>query len=114
MVGAIFVLCLSPAANARGRAWHWCHSHSSTKVSWPMQPPQGTPLEHLALVAGKNCILGPPGSETIRDSFPLATAPRSPQTAYSLKRTPSLPVKKAYLFVLELQPEWQASGLSYK
>lgn len=64
-----------------------------------MQPTQGTSLEHLALVAEKNCVSGPHEAKTFsktalhRQSFPHPT----PQVTAEIVHTPSSPVQMGYL-----------------
>ena len=57
-------------------------------------------------------FLSPTGlSVTIRKTVLGRLLPPGHSTHNRLKHTPSLSVKKAYLLVLELQPEGQVSGL---
>lgn len=72
---------------------------------------KGMSIDFLALVAREFAFLGPTGltiGETVFDRLPH----REHCTYSRLKCIPS-PVNEAYLLVLELWPEWQASCLQY-
>ena len=61
-----------------------------------MSPIRGTPIEHLALVASRDCDSGPHGSETIRNSSWQATTPNQ-QTADQNTPKSSYEKKPIYL-----------------
>lgn len=72
-------------------------------------------LDHMALVAvgGGCCFSGPHGSETIGETVFGRLPPPGYFTDSGLKYTSRLSMEKAYLLVLELWPEGQASGLHH-
>lgn len=72
----------------------------------------GRPLDHLALLTSAACITGSYGTVQI-ETFVAQLPTPGYSTDSKLKHTPSLPVKEAYLLVLELPLEGQASGLTH-
>lgn len=62
-----------------------------------MHSTQGTPFQHLALVAKGDCILGPCGYETIGESVLGRLLTPGHHTNNTLKHIVSLPMKKIYL-----------------
>lgn len=73
-----------------------------TKAGWPIPPKQRISLECLAPVANASLVSGPYWSEKIRE-FLAGYNPQALQTV--LKHELSIPVQKAYLLNLELQPK---------
>ena len=75
-------------------------------------PHQGISLVILALGAIRACVSGSQRTETIRE-----TVFRLPHPGHSTERrlthTPFFSCKRAYLLVLELQPEGQVLGLPH-
>ena len=61
-------------------------------------------LNLLALVGRRACILGSCGTVTIRETVLGRLPPSGHYTDRRLEHTPGLPVRNAYLLVLELQP----------
>lgn len=78
-----------------------------------MAAAQEMPLGHLALVAREACVSRSNGTVTIQETILGRLPPRRDCTENRLKHIPSLSVKEAYLFVLELWLEEQASGLAH-
>ena len=73
---------------------------------------QGIPLDHLALGAMRTCIAGCMELKQMETVICCLPTPRY-CVDNRLKYTTSLNVKEAYLLILELWPEGQASGLAY-
>lgn len=72
------------------------------------------PLHHQILEVKRSCIPGSKRTVTIRKRVLGRLPPPGCYTGYCLlKHTYSLSRKEAYLLVLELQPEGQASGLAH-
>lgn len=88
------------------------HLHASSAKVF-LTATQGTPLDRLTLEARGPCFLGFPGTVTIRETdFHRLSAPRH-FIDIRMKHIPSLSEKESYLFVYELWPEGQASGLAH-
>ena len=75
-------------------------------------PHQGISLEILALEAIKACVSGSQRTETIRETV-FRLPPPGHSTESRLTHTPFFSCKRAYLLVLELQPEGQVLGLPH-
>ena len=76
-------------------------------------PQRGIPLECLALGSRGDCVSGPCGSETIRETVLGRVSSPGHFIQSRLKHASSLTVKNAYLLVLVHQPEGQASDLPH-
>lgn len=68
-------------------------------------------LSRLAQVSRGTCIPGTHGTITIEETIFGRLPPPGHCTDSQLNHTLSLPVKKAYLLVLDFQPKGQASDL---
>lgn len=77
-----------------------------------MQSIYGTPLDFLVLRA-RASVPGLHGTITIRKTVLAKLPPLRHCIDSRLKHTPSIPVKKNNLLVLELQPEVQTSDLPH-
>lgn len=65
---------------------------------------------HLALVTRMNCVSGPHGAETIRDSSWQTMTLPLPQSTDSRLKHPKSSFEKGLFTHPQLQPEWQAFG----
>lgn len=74
---------------------------------------QGMLLDCLALETRGACIPGPHGALTIREIVLGRIPPPGYCTFNRLKHITSLSMKEVYLFILEFQPEGQASGVAH-